>query len=54
MIFEVSLVKYLETVGIEAKLEAATISKEESLQLQSRFWNKAKEIFYEVKAEIEK
>lgn len=53
-IFEVSLVKYLETVGIEAKLEAATISKEESLQLQSRFWNRAKEIFYEVKAEIEK
>lgn len=50
-IFEVSLVKYLETVGVEAKLEAATISKDESLKLQSRFWNKAREIFYQVKRE---
>ncbi len=48
-IFEVSLVKYLETVGVEAKTEVATLSKEESLKLQSRFWNKAREIFYQVK-----
>lgn len=50
-IFEVSLVKYLETVGVEAKQEAATISKDESLKLQSRFWNNAREIFYQVKRE---
>ena len=47
-------IQYLETVGIEAKLEAATITKEESLQLQSRFWNKARDIFYQVKTEAEK
>ena len=50
-IFEVSLVKYLETVGIESKVEAATISKDESLKLLSRFWNKARDIFYQVKRE---
>lgn len=52
-IFEVSLVRYLETVGTEAKVEAATISKEESLELQSQFWNKAKEVYYQVKSEAD-
>ena len=48
-IFEVSLVKYIETVGVEAKEEVATISKEDSMKLQSKFWNNARDVFYQVR-----
>lgn len=53
-IFEVSLVKYFETVGPEAKMEAVSIPKEENLKLQSLFWNNARNIFYRVKADPER
>ena len=53
-IFEVSLVKYFETVGPEAKMEAVSIPKEENLKLQSLFWNNTRNIFYKVKVESEK
>ena len=47
-IFEVALVKYLETNGPDAKPEIATLPKEDSIQLQSLFWNNAKEVYYKV------
>ena len=53
-IFEVSLVKYMETFTDEngTRLEAATLPKEESLSLQSLFWNNARTIFYSTKGSI--
>ena len=50
-VFEVSIVDFFETTGLNAKREVSSLPLKKNLEIRSTFWNQARRIFAEVVSE---